>query len=294
MQEVNINEEKNTEEKIDVNEIVKIEQMPKVFSQLEKIGEIIKKKTSDLDKLECTEANKQEVKSRRTEINNTLALLEAKKKEIKNKLLEPYNVFEVKYNEECKEKLQNASSILTEKINAIEIQQKLEKEQELREFADEYFNHYMIKDVVKFEDIGLNITLSASIKSLKEQTKAFCERISNDLKLIDLEEYKDEIVIEYLKNLDFAKSKMLVIERHRQLEEIKKREEELKTQQEQEQEVVEKVEEVVEEIKPPVEIIDVEAQEVEEVFTATFTVKTTKAKLKALKNFMESEEIEYV
>ena len=294
MQEVNINEEKNTEEKIDVNEIVKIEQMPKVFSQLEKIGEIIKKKTSDLDKLECTEANKQEVKSRRTEINNTLALLEAKKKEIKNKLLEPYNVFEAKYNEECKEKLQNASSILTEKINAIEIQQKLEKEQELREFADEYFNHYMIKDVVKFEDIGLNITLSASIKSLKEQTKAFCERISNDLKLIDLEEYKDEIVIEYLKNLDFAKSKMLVIERHRQLEEIKKREEELKAQQEQEQEIVEKVEEVVEEIKPPVEIIDVEAQEVEEIFTATFTVKTTKAKLKALKNFMESEEIEYV
>ena len=294
MKEVNINEEKNTEEKIDVNEIVKIEQMPKVFSQLEKIGEIIKKKTSDLDKLECTEANKQEVKSRRTEINNTLALLEAKKKEIKNKLLEPYNVFEAKYNEECKEKLQNASSILTEKINAIEIQQKLEKEQELREFADEYFNHYMIKDVVKFEDIGLNITLSASIKSLKEQTKAFCERISNDLKLIDLEEYKDEIVIEYLKNLDFAKSKMLVIERHRQLEEIKKREEELKAQQEQEQEIVEKVEEVVEEIKPPVEIIDVEAQEVEEIFTATFTVKTTKAKLKALKNFMESEEIEYV
>lgn len=289
MKEVNINEEK-----IDVNEIVKIEQMPKVFSQLEKIGEIIKKKTSDLDKLECTEANKQEVKSRRTEINNTLALLEAKKKEIKNKLLEPYNVFEAKYNEECKEKLQNASSILTEKINAIEIQQKLEKEQELREFADEYFNHYMIKDVVKFEDIGLNITLSASIKSLKEQTKAFCERISNDLKLIDLEEYKDEIVIEYLKNLDFAKSKMIVIERHRQLEEIKKREEELKAQQEQEQEVVEKVEEVVEEIKPPVEIIDVEAQEVEEIFTATFTVKTTKAKLKALKNFMESEEIEYV
>lgn len=294
MKEVNINEEKNTEEKIDVNEIVKIEQMPKVFSQLEKIGDIIKKKTSDLDKLECTEANKQEVKSRRTEINNTLALLEAKKKEIKNKLLEPYNVFEEKYNKECKEKLQNASSILTQKINSIEIQQKLEKEQELREFADEYFSHYMIKDVVKFEDIGLNITLSASIKSLKEQTKAFCERISNDLKLIDLEEYKDEIVIEYLKNLDFAKSKMLVIERHRQLEEIKKREEELKTQQEQEQEVVEKVEEVVEEIKPPVEIIDVEAQEVEEVFTATFTVKTTKAKLKALKNFMESEEIEYV
>lgn len=294
MQEVNINEEKNTEEKIDVNEIVKIEQMPKVFSQLEKIGEIIKKKTSDLDKLECTEANKQEVKSRRTEINNTLALLEAKKKEIKNKLLEPYNVFEEKYNKECKEKLQNASSILTEKINSIEIQQKLEKENELREFANQHFDDKKIVGFVKFEDIGLNITLSASMKSLKDQIVIFCDNTRRDLDLIELEEYKDEILLEYRKSLDFGKSKLIVIQRHKELEEIKRREEELKTQQEQEQEIVEKIEEVVEEIKAPVEIIDVEAQEVEEIFTATFTVKTTKAKLKALKNFMESEEIEYV
>ena len=293
MQEVNINEEKNTEEKIDVNEIVKIEQMPKVFSQLEKIGDIIKKKTSDLDKLECTEANKQEVKSRRTEINNTLALLEAKKKEIKNKLLEPYNVFEEKYNKECKEKLQNASSILTEKINAIEVQQKLEKEQELREFADEYFSHYMIKDVVKFEDIGLNITLSASIKSLKEQTKAFCERISNDLKLIDLEEYKDEIMIEYKNNLNYAQSKLDVTFRHQQLEAMKKRDEEILKMKLEEQKVIEKVEEVVEEIKAPVEIETTTIEDKEEQFVATFTVKASKDKLKLLKEFMEKEGIIY-
>ena len=47
--------------KIDVNEIVKIEQMPKVFSQLEMIGTYIDEKIKDIDILDCTEENKQEV-----------------------------------------------------------------------------------------------------------------------------------------------------------------------------------------------------------------------------------------
>ena len=59
----------NNEETIDINEIMKIEQMPVVFEQLEKIGALIDERTKDLDKLECTEENKQEVKKRRTEIS---------------------------------------------------------------------------------------------------------------------------------------------------------------------------------------------------------------------------------
>ena len=85
------------EENIGINEIVKIEQMPIVFEQLEKIGALIEKSTKDLDKLECTEENKQEVKKRRTEINNTLKVLEDRRKEIKTTLLEPYETFNEKY-----------------------------------------------------------------------------------------------------------------------------------------------------------------------------------------------------
>ena len=73
--------------KIDVNEIVKIEQMPKVFSQLEMIGTFIDEKIKDIDTLDCTEENKQEVKQRRTEINNILKELDDRRKFIKNKIL---------------------------------------------------------------------------------------------------------------------------------------------------------------------------------------------------------------
>ena len=124
------------ENNIDLNEIVKIEQMPIVFKQLEKIGALIDETTKDLDKLECTEENKQEVKKRRTEINNTLKVLEDRRKEIKNKLLEPYNVFNAKYENECKTKLEYASNVLKEKIDTIESEQLKEKENEIREFAE--------------------------------------------------------------------------------------------------------------------------------------------------------------
>jgi len=270
---------------IDINSIVKIEQMPKVFSQLEKIGILIDEKTSDLNELQCTEENKQEVKNRRTEINKTLEALEDRRKEIKNKLLEPYDVFEEKYNKECKEKLQNASELLKEKIDEIEQNQKKEKENELREFAKQHIETNNLQDIIKFEDIGLNITLSASIKSLKEQILAFVDKIVNDMKLIELEEYKDEILLEYNKNrFDFSKAKLDVITRHKQLEEIKKQQQEIQLQINDEAEIIEKVEEIT----IPKEILDDE-----ELLTVTFTITDTKENIIKVREFMKKEGIKY-
>ena len=267
------------QETIDINEIMKIEQMPVVFEQLEKIGSLIDETTKDLDKLECTEENKQEVKKRRTEINNTLKVLEDRRKEIKTKLLEPYNVFNEKYENECKIKLENASNVLKEKIDTIESQQLADKETELREFAEQHFKANKMDLFVKFEDIHLNITLSASIKSLKEQILDFINKLLNDKKLIDMEEYRDEIFVEYQKTFDFVEAKTKVIERHKQLEELKKQQENIQDKIQEEQKVVEKVEEVIE---IPEEIIEIQ-----------FTIKTTKNKAKKVKDFLLAEGIEY-
>ena len=46
---------------INVNEIVRIETLPKVFSQLEKIGSYIDEHINGIEELEWTEENKQEV-----------------------------------------------------------------------------------------------------------------------------------------------------------------------------------------------------------------------------------------
>lgn len=275
---------------ININEIVKIEQMPKVISQLEKIGELIEEKTKDLNDLECTEQNKQIIKNRRTEINKTLEILEERRIEIKNKLLEPYDIFEEKYNKECKIKLQKASNLLKTKIEGIEEEQKLEKEEEIREFFEE---HCKDKNVnVQFERMGLNITLSASIKSLKEQTLAFIEKIASDLQLIELEEYKEEILLEYNKTLDFANSKLVVVQRHKQIEEMQKRQEELARKKAEEKKVIEVVEEVIEEEITAPELVEDEVEE-QQMMVVSFQVTATVEQIRELKQWLKERNIQY-
>ena len=268
---------------ININEIVRIETMPKVFSQLEKIGKYIDEQIKDIDTLECTEENKQEIKQRRTEINNTLKLLDDRRKEIKAALLEPYEIFNDKYEDECKNKLLNASEILKEKIDEIEYTQKLSKENELRSFVEEHCKANNIH--VDFDVIGLNITLSASMKSLKEQAKDFIEKVANDLKLIELEEYSDEILYEYNNNkcFDYVSAKTKVLERHKQLEEIQKQQEQKQNIEQQENQIVENVEEAIE-ITAPVE---------EELQTYQFEVKATKEQIKKIIELMKELGVEY-
>lgn len=270
---------------ININEIVKIEQMPKVFSQLEMIGKYIDEQVKDIDILECNEENKIEVKRRRTEINNTLKLLDDKRKEIKNTLLEPYEIFNEKYEQECKGKLLSASEILKTKIDTIEEEQKQEKENELREFVKQHIEANDLQGIITFENLNLNITLSASMKSLKDQILVFIDKVVNDIKLIEEEEYRDEILLEYQGLFDFTKAKLNVVEKHKRLEELSKAREQVEDKQKQEEKVVEKVEEI---ITPPKEIINDD-----EVIKAQFTITTTKSNIIKLKEFLKDNDIEY-
>ena len=273
------------ENKIDVSEIVKIEQMPKVFSQLEMIGTFIDEKVKDIDILECTEDNKTEVKKRRTEINNILKELDDRRKFIKNKILEPYELFNEKYEQECKGKLISASEVLKTKIDTIEEEQKKKKYNEIFDFAMEYFVANDIQEIVKFEDIGLNITLGASMKSLQEQVIDFCERIKQDIELIKMEEYRDEILYEYKRNHNFVECKKLVLDRHKEIERIVNVEELRKQNEEAIKQVEEKVEEV---LVAPKEII-----EDNEIISVTFTINDTKENIVKVREFMKKEGIKY-
>ena len=96
----------------DLNEIVKIESLPKIFEQLDVLGELVDEKLKGIEELECTEENKTEVKNKRTEINNMLTVLEAKRKEIKKAINTPYELFCEKYESVTKKKLENASNTL--------------------------------------------------------------------------------------------------------------------------------------------------------------------------------------
>lgn len=263
---------------IDINELARLEELPRIVVQVKEIGKYIDDALKDIDKLECTEENKKEVKERRSEINKFATALETKRKAIKAQILAPYQEFEEIYNNECKDKLNDASELLGNKIEEIETKQKEEKETILREFFKQYQETYHLENVIKFEDVGLNITLSASEKSLKDTIVVFCERISKDIQVINNEENKEELMLEYINNgFDYQEAKLTLFERKKKIEEIKVNQEEV-------DKVVEKEKEVVEEIK---EIVP------EEIMEVTFTVKGTKSQLKELKQWLEERNIEY-
>ena len=274
-------------ETINVNELVKIEQMPKVFEQLEIIGNFIDEKVKDLDKLECTEENKKEVKNRRTEINNTLKLLEDKRKEIKNKINEPYDLFNKKYEETTKVKLERASQLLKEKIDVIEDEQKKKMETILRKYFNEYSQFKKI-NFVEFEQVGLNITLSATENKLREEIKSFLDRISEDLVLIESQEYSSEIFVEYKKTLNAHEAITAVINRHKELEQIQNEKEARTEETHTETEMIQEVEEV---LKAP-EKTDSE-NITEEVLEISFKVRGDRENLKKLVQYLREEGYEY-
>lgn len=279
------NQEKMEENTFQLSEIIKIEQMPKIFTQLEKIGEMIEKKLEGIDEIACTEENKQDVKNRRTEINNTIKALETRRVEIKKKLLEPYDMFEEKYNKECKEKLQEASDKLSNKINEIESQQKEKKKKNLMDYFEQYRAYCHLENIVSFEQLKLNITLTASEKSLKESVKKFIDRIDSDLKLIDTQEHKEEIIFEYKKELNASKAITEVNNRYKQLELIKQQEEKKKEIKQQEEQKSEEIKELI--VEPPKEIKQ------EKIYELNFKVYGTKEQLVLLKQFLESGEYRY-
>lgn len=280
---------------MDIQELIKVESLPKIFYQLEEIGKVVDNALVGIEDMICDEDNKKEVKKRKQEITAFKNMMEDRRKQIKSQVMAKYDEFNKKYEEEVKSKLVNAESVLTEKYTAIETQQKLDKENELREFVAQHCKDKKIH--IDFERIGLNITLSASIKSLKEQALNAIEKVASDLKLIELEEYKDEILLEYNKSFDFVSAKMTVIDRHKQLEEIKAKQEELEKAKQEEQKIIENVEAVIEEdeeeIIAPVEIETTTLEDEEETYIIQFTVRGTKSKLKELKEFLQNGGYDY-
>ncbi len=270
------------ENKLNLDEIVKIEQMPKVFEQLEKIGSFIDEKLDGIEDLECTEENKKEVKERRTEINNTLKILEEKRKEIKNKLNEPYDIFNTKYEETAKKKLENASQVLGAKIETIENIQKKEKEDNVRAYFEEYVVSKNI-DFLKFEDMGLNIILSVSDKKLLDDTKAFVDKVSDELELIEMQTYKEEILVEYKDTLNLSDSIKVVTERHKKIELEKEAQEIKKAQLEEENKHIQRIDTIVSPTK--VEVPKEEKTE-EDILEMTFKVRGSLDKLKELKQYL--------
>lgn len=268
-----------------MNELITLEQLPVIKYALEQLSIDIKERVDRVDSLIVNEETIKETKQLRASLNKEFNELEEQRKAIKNAIMQKYNDFEEIYKEKVSNLYKNADATLKEKIDNVERELKAEKEIELREFFNQYKEEYNLENIVTFEMIGLNITLSASMKSLKDQIVEYCKRVNDDIETILLDDDKDELFLEYKMNgLDYTKAKATLLTRKKQLAELKKQSSIIEEQQKQNEIVEERIDELV----APKPLF-----EEEEILEVSFTIKATKEKILKLKQFLKEEEIEY-
>ncbi len=277
--------------------LIVIKQLPQIEEHLKDLSTEIDVKVNNAKKLVCTEETVKTVKQVRADLTKDFKNLEEQRKTVKEQILAPYMQFEEVYKTYVSNKYKEADIDLKQKIDSTENELKKQKEQEIKKYFEEYKTANNI-DFVDFKQANINVTLTASKKNLKEQAKTFIDEIVDDLKLIETQEGKEEILVEYKRNLNVSKSIQEVANRHKLLEEEKKRQEELKNKQLEEaqrqadmsikkQEVATKnaLDNFV--IEPPKVI------EQEEILTLKFKVRGTRSKLRELKRFLEDGGYDY-
>lgn len=277
------------------NEIIVVKQLPVIEQQLAQIKQQVAERVETVTSLVVTEDTVKAVKKARAELGAEFKSWEEKRKEVKKAVITPYEKFEEVYNDCISNSYKTADKLLKQRIDEVENELKAKKAAEVQSYFEEYLASKGI-DFVTYAQAGLNITLSASLKSLKEQAKAFIDRIESDLKLIEtFTDLKAEILVEYKKSLNVSDAITGVKARAKAVQEEQARQEAEAEKRAAEAQRVEAIKAAIPEAPAAVEAPTEQtaAPAPEQKFCIRFTVKGTKEQLIALKKFLNEGEYEY-
>ena len=292
--------------------IITVQQLPViVYERLESVGQEIDKRIAalDLDKQLVTEDTKKAVKDTRAMLNKELKDFEEQRKRIKEQVIAPYEAFEKTYNTFIKVKYEKADGILKVKIDEFDKRLKADKEARIRAYFTELCQANNI-DFLPFERLCLNIRLNDSDKSLKDIVNTNIDNVVKSLEFIesltDPDEYKAEVLADYKQTLDVMIAINNAKYRKQQREAELARIEAQKAAAEQARLAAEvKAKEVAplqapEEVPPPaIQEAPAPPQEVpapapqEEIMHFTLELIGTRAQLRALRQFLDINNIKY-
>lgn len=269
-------------------ELITIEQLPIISERLKMVSDEIDIKVRDVLSLDCNAEIVKEVKKIRADLNKEYKELEEKRKQVKNAIMLPYNEFEKVYKYCISDKYRMADEDLKNKINEVETEIKSDKINELTT----YFNEYVLSkniDFITYERANINVTMSTSMRVLKEQVKVFIDKIADDVTLIEKQENKEEILVEYKKSLNCLSAINTVEERLKSIEVEKQKSLETSEKKRNEEVLIKNIENVLQEslyVEPKIEPKK-EINLDDEVMILSFKVTAKKYKLRELKKFLD-------
>ena len=302
-------------------QLITLKQAPViVYEKIKAVGQQIEAKIAELnlDNQLVTDETLKSAKKTRAMLSKELAIFEDQRKYIKEQVNVPYKAFEEAYKEHIKVHYDKADSTLKAKIDEVQNRLISDKAMRIKEYFTELCQQQGI-DFLIFERLPLNITITKSDKSLKEEVTGFVSEVSKSLQLIESlnepNDFKAEMLTEYKQTLDVTRAiqnaqyrkqqreaELARIEAQRVAAEQARLEAEARARETAPLQAPAQVNEVqpttpVQPTAPvqpePVQEATQAAQEDEnEVVRATFTVQGTKAQLKALKQYIISNNIQ--
>ena len=283
------------------NELIVVRQLPVIEDQLRQVKSDIQQRVQYALSLACTEDTYKEVKRERAQLSKEYRELEARRIEVKKAILAPYEQFEKLYKECAGDIYSAADQQLKAKIAAVENGIKQQKAEEVIAYFEEYRTSLGIDaEVFSFAASGITVKMSDSMKSLKDRAKEYLDRISDELKMIDAQEYRDEILVEYRRTRNAAGAILTVTERHKAMEAEAARRAEAERQKTALLAAAQNVEQIAAEESIQIPVAAPAEEPVPEptapddpVLTVAFTVTAPRSKLIALRNFLREGGYEY-
>ena len=270
----------------------KIKSVGEIESNMQEVKAYVQNLNKYYKNVPFNEETIKEAKEEKAKINKFKNIVSDYRKNIVSEYKKPINLFE-DTSKETEKLLEDTYKTINVQVSNFEDKQKQQKEKEIQAYFEEYKISKNI-DFIKYEQAKINVTITASVKSLKEQAKTFIDKIENDLNLIETQEHKAEILVEYKQTLNVSQSITTVINRFKAIEEEKKKQEEkvVHIEMNENHEITKRTYEELENVfNKPLQQPKEEKQE--DILTINFKASGTRTLLKELKKFMDERGIKY-
>lgn len=292
-------------------QVITLRQLPIIEEHLQLVKEQIESRTNQVAQMAVTEETRADAKKMRTELRKEFDAMETQRKRVKADIMAPYEHFETLYKEYVSEPYKKADAALDGKIKELERGIVEKKTVEIKDYFAELCKANNL-DWLKYEQLNLKVGLSTTVSGVKTAMTATVLQIAADAAELSQNADAAELLVEYQKSLNMALALSTVRARHEQIERQRRTEEERRARIAEQKAAEQKVEQAIEmqreTVQPPVEELSAPATieepeptalsepvsaESEQVFECRFLVRGTIYQLKALKQYMEKEDLTY-
>lgn len=159
-----------------------------------------------INSVEVTPENIQDVKKDLASARKITTELDTRRKAIKKEILHDYTIFEEQIKE-IKAIVDDADSVLRDKVRVLEEADRQKKKEQIREIWDKRFGQYELAQYGQYFDVWLrpvHLNKTASMKSIEADMVEWLESHEKDMDT--LSGMDDEYLVEYLGCLDLAEA----------------------------------------------------------------------------------------